>query len=100
MLLAAIYQCTDAIQVVAAGALRGYKDMRAIFERTFVAYWILGVPIGYVLAMTDWVVAPMGVYGFWIGIIIGLTAAAILLGMRLYWIRKQPMSAQLEMAEK
>ncbi len=100
MLLAAVYQCTDAIQVVAAGALRGYKDMRAIFERTFVAYWILGVPVGYVLAMTNWVVEPMGVYGFWIGIIIGLTAAAILLGMRLYWIRKQAIEFQLEMAEK
>lgn len=76
MLLAAVYQCTDAIQVVAAGALRGYKDMRAIFERTFIAYWILGVPIGYILGMTDWIVEPMGAYGFWIGIIIGLSSAA------------------------
>lgn len=40
LLLAAIYQCTDAIQVVAAGALRGYKDMRAIFTE-------LLSPIGY-----------------------------------------------------
>ncbi len=100
MLFAAIYQCTDAIQVIAAGALRGYKDMRAIFERTFIAYWLLGVPIGYLLAMTDWLVAPMGVYGFWIGIIIGLTAAAVFLGMRLHWIRKQPAEFQLAMAEK
>ncbi|WP_028025479.1 MATE family efflux transporter [Enterovibrio calviensis] len=100
MLLAAIYQCTDSIQVVAAGALRGYKDMRAIFERTFIAYWILGVPMGYVLGMTDWIVEPMGAYGFWIGIIIGLTSAAIMLGMRLQWIRKQPDSYQLAMAEK
>ncbi|MDD1791523.1 MATE family efflux transporter [Enterovibrio makurazakiensis] len=100
MLLAAIYQCTDSIQVVAAGALRGYKDMRAIFERTFIAYWILGVPMGYVLGMTDWIVEPMGAYGFWIGIIIGLTSAAIMLGMRLQWIRRQPDSYQLAMAEK
>ncbi|KXF80495.1 MATE family efflux transporter [Enterovibrio coralii] len=100
MLLAAVYQCTDSIQVVAAGALRGYKDMRAIFERTFVAYWILGVPMGYILGMTDWIVEPMGAYGFWIGIIIGLTSAAIMLGMRLYWIRKQPDEFQLAMAEK
>lgn len=100
MLLAAVYQCTDSIQVVASGALRGYKDMRAIFERTFVAYWIFGVPIGYVLAMTDWIVAPMGVYGFWIGIIIGLSTAAVLLGMRLQWIQKQPDQFQLNMGEK
>ncbi|PKF48979.1 MATE family efflux transporter [Enterovibrio nigricans] len=100
MLLAAVYQCTDSIQVVAAGALRGYKDMRAIFERTFIAYWILGVPMGYILGMTDWIVEPMGAYGFWVGIIIGLTSAAIMLGMRLYWIRKQPVEFQLAMAEK
>lgn len=100
MLLAAVYQCTDAIQVVAAGALRGYKDMRAIFERTFIAYWVLGVPTGYILGMTDWIVAPMGAYGFWVGIIIGLTSAAIMLGMRLHWIRKQSDAFQLAMAEK
>ncbi|GAL08281.1 MATE family of MDR efflux pumps [Photobacterium aphoticum] len=60
LFLAAIYQCTDAIQVVAAGALRGYKDMRAIFVRTFIAYWILGLPIGYTLGITGWFVPPMG----------------------------------------
>ncbi|WP_325892629.1 MATE family efflux transporter [Grimontia sp. NTOU-MAR1] len=100
MLLAAVYQCMDAIQVVAAGALRGYKDMGAIFIRTFIAYWILGVPIGYILGMTDWIVEPMGAYGFWVGIIIGLTSAAIMLGIRLRWIRKQSNEFQLAMAEK
>ncbi len=59
LLLAAIYQCSDAVQVVAAGALRGYKDMRAIFFCTFIAYWLLGLPIGYILGMTDWIVKPM-----------------------------------------
>lgn len=100
MLIAAIYQCMDSIQVVAAGALRGYKDMRAIFERTFIAYWILGVPVGYILGMTNWIVEPMGVYGFWLGIIIGLSSAAVLLGMRLYWIQKQPREIQLAMGAK
>lgn len=100
MLFAAIYQCTDSIQVIAAGALRGYKDTRAIFERTFIAYWVLGVPFGYILGMTDWIIEPIGVYGFWIGIIIGLTAAAILLGMRLRWIRQQSEEFQLALAEK
>ncbi len=100
MLFAAVYQCADAIQVIAAGALRGYKDMRAIFERTFIAYWIFGVPIGYLLAMTNLLIEPMGIYGFWIGIIIGLTVAALFLGKRLYWIRKQPAAFQLATAEK
>ncbi len=100
MLLAAIYQCTDSIQVIAAGALRGYKDMKAIFCLTFVSYWIVGVPLGNILGMTDWIVPAMGAQGFWIGIISGLTTAAILLSLRLYWLRKQSKAFQLSMAEK
>ncbi len=81
LIFAAIYQCTDAIQVIAAGALRGYKDMRAIFNRTFIAYWLLGLPTGYVLGLTDWIVEPMGAQGFWVGFIVGLSSAAIMLGV-------------------
>ena len=96
LFLAAIYQCTDAIQVVAAGALRGYKDMSAIFWITFIAYWLLGLPVGYVLGMTNWITAaPMGPHGFWIGLIIGLTSAAILLGGRLIWLQRQDDAYQL-----
>jgi MATE family multidrug resistance protein len=98
LLLAAIYQVTDAIQVVAAGALRGYKDMSAIFNRTFIAYWILGLPSGYILGMTDWVVEPMGAHGFWMGFIIGLSSAALMLGLRLRWMHKQPDESQLTFA--
>ncbi|USD31243.1 MULTISPECIES: MATE family efflux transporter [Vibrio] len=100
LLFAAIYQVTDAVQVVAAGALRGYKDMSAIFNRTFIAYWILGLPIGYILAMTDWIVQPMGAHGFWIGFIIGLSSAALMLGLRLRWMHRQPNNIQLEFASK
>ncbi|WP_036827063.1 MATE family efflux transporter, partial [Photobacterium sanctipauli] len=98
LFLAAVYQCTDAIQVVAAGALRGYKDMRAIFIRTFIAYWILGLPIGYILGITDWLGEPMGPHGFWIGNIIGLTAAAIMLATRLRWIHRQDDESQIAMS--
>lgn len=98
LFLAAIYQCTDAIQVVAAGALRGYKDMQAIFVCTFIAYWILGLPIGYTLGMTDWIVEAMGPHGFWYGNIIGLTAAAIMLGARMYWVHKQDDAHQIAMS--
>ncbi|WP_100752278.1 MATE family efflux transporter [Vibrio salilacus] len=100
LVLAAVYQVTDAIQVVAAGALRGYKDMAAIFNRTFVAYWVLGLPLGYVLAMTDWIVKPMGAHGFWIGFIIGLSSAALLLGLRLKWLHTQSEDQQLALASK
>lgn len=97
---AAVYQCVDAVQVVAAGALRGYKDMAAIFNRTFISYWILGLPSGYILALTDWVVPAMGAQGFWIGFIIGLTASAITLGWRLRWIHRRPREEQLTFSSR
>ena len=100
LIFAAVYQCTDAIQVIAAGALRGYKDMRSIFNRTFIAYWLLGLPIGYILGMTDWIVEPMGAHGFWIGFIVGLSSAAIMLGMRLHWMHKQSDEVQLEFGSR
>ncbi|WP_413111476.1 MATE family efflux transporter [Thaumasiovibrio sp. DFM-14] len=92
MLMAAIYQISDAVQVIAAGALRGYKDMQAIFVRTFIAYWLIGLPLGYVLGRTDLIVTSMGPYGFWAGTIVGLTVAALLLGQRLHWLQKQDTS--------
>jgi MATE family multidrug resistance protein len=86
---AALYQCVDSIQVIAGGALRGYKEMTAIFIRTLIAYWVVGLPLGYVLAMTDLLTNPLGAKGFWIGITVGLTVAALLLGQRLLTIQKQ-----------
>ncbi|WP_428946017.1 MATE family efflux transporter [Pantoea sp. FN060301] len=98
MLLAAIYQFSDAIQVIGSGILRGYKDTRSIFFITFVAYWVLGLPSGYVLALTDWVVAPMGPAGFWTGFIIGLTSAAVMMVWRILRLQRQPAEAILSRA--
>nr|WP_024967937.1 MATE family efflux transporter [Pantoea sp. IMH] len=95
MLLAAIYQFSDAIQVIGSGILRGYKDTRSIFFITFVAYWVLGLPSGYILALTDWVVAPMGPAGFWTGFIIGLTSAAVMMVWRIIRLQRQPAEAIL-----
>lgn len=89
MLLATIYQFSDTIQVVSAGALRGYKDTKSILYITFVSYWIVGLGVGLILGITDWVVPKMGPYGFWIGFIIGLTTAAVLLAWRLRIIQKR-----------
>lgn len=90
MLLAAIYQISDSVQVIGSGVLRGYKDTRAIFFITLIAYWILGLPCGYLLALTDILVPAMGPSGFWIGFIIGLTFAAIMVVLRIRWLHKQP----------
>jgi MATE family multidrug resistance protein len=100
LLLAAIYQFSDTVQVVAAGALRGYKDMKSIFIRTFISYWIVGLPIGYILGSTDYIFEPMGAHGYWYGFIIGLTVAALLLAKRIKWIHKQDAEVQLEFASR
>jgi MATE family multidrug resistance protein len=83
MLLAALFQFSDAIQVISAGALRGYKDTKSILYITFFSYWVIGLSIGLILGLTDWIIPATGPYGFWIGFIFGLTAAAILLAWRL-----------------
>lgn len=83
LVFAAIYQVSDAIQVNAAGALRGFHDTKVTMVVNFVSYWLIGLGLGYVLTFKDWIVEPMGVSGFWVGIVIGLTLAAILLPLRL-----------------
>ncbi|HEN3366401.1 TPA: MATE family efflux transporter [Yersinia enterocolitica] len=98
MLLAALYQLSDAIQVIGSGVLRGYKDTRSIFFITFTAYWLLGLPTGYVLGLTDYIVPAMGPSGFWIGFVIGLTSAAILMALRIRWLQKQPPAFILQKA--
>lgn len=100
MLLAAIYQISDSVQVIGSGILRGYKDTRAIFYITFTAYWVLGLPCGYILALTDVVVDKMGPAGFWIGFIIGLTAAAVLMMLRVRWLQRQPPELILQRAAR
>lgn len=100
MLLAAIYQLSDSIQVVGSGILRGYKDTRSIFFITFTAYWVLGLPCGYILALTDIVVPRMGPAGFWMGFIIGLTSAAILMMLRMRFLQRQPSAIILARASR
>ncbi|MGX9416138.1 MATE family efflux transporter [Vibrio sp. WJH972] len=95
LFLAAIYQCTDSIQVICGGVLRGYKDMKAILVRTLVSYWVFGLPSGYILGMTDWIVPHMGAFGFWIGFVVGLSVSAILLGLRLKEIFKRQLAMNI-----
>ncbi|RKF20048.1 MATE family efflux transporter [Alginatibacterium sediminis] len=84
MLMAASYQLPDFLQVVAAGALRGYQDTKYVMMVTMLSFWPLGLGIGSILAFTDWVTSePMGVYGFWVAMIIALTCCCLSLVVRL-----------------
>ena len=91
LLFAALYQISDALQVCANGCLRGFEDTGKPMLMTLFAYWGVGLPLGYSLGLTDWLVPAMGPAGFWIGLVAGLTVAAVLLGLRLRWRMKQPL---------
>jgi MATE family multidrug resistance protein len=78
LVLAAIFQFSDGIQVAANGALRGLKDTTVPMAITALAYWGIGMPVGWWLAFP----AGHGARGMWMGLIAGLTAAAVLLFMR------------------
>lgn len=71
LLFAAIWQLVDAAQVTGIGALRGYKITIAPMLLVFAAFWLFGIPLGAWLGYTG-ITAPMGVYGFWIGLVTGL----------------------------
>jgi len=78
LLVAAVFQISDGIQVVVLGALRGLQDVKIPMYITFVAYWIIGFPISFFLGKyTD-----LKSVGVWIGLLAGLTAAALFLYIR------------------
>jgi len=76
--IASIFQIADGTQAVGIGILRGLTDVKGPTVITFIAYWILGLPIGYVLGF----MFDMSVQGVWVGLLIGLTASATMLTLR------------------
>lgn len=78
MVLAAAFQFSDGIQAASAGALRGLKDTRLPAIITVLSYWGLGMPLGYWMG----IVQGQGAHGMWYGLILGLTAAALMLTIR------------------
>ncbi len=83
LVYSALFQFSDAIQVTAAGALRGYQDTRVTMILTLFAYWGIGLPVGYLLGLTDWFGEPSGPSGLWQGLVVGLTCAGGMLAVRL-----------------
>lgn len=88
LLIAAIYQVSDSIQVVCSGCLRGYGDTKTCLFVSLFSYWVVAYPLGYVLSMTDIVFSDLGVKGFWYAVVTGLSIACILFYMRLHHLNK------------
>jgi MATE family multidrug resistance protein len=85
LLVAAVFQISDGIQVVVLGALRGLQDVKIPMYITFVAYWLIGFPISYYLGEYT----ELKAVGVWLGLLAGLTAAALFLFIRFNYITKK-----------
>ena len=85
LLVAAVFQISDGIQVVVLGALRGLQDVKIPMYITFVAYWVIGFPISYYLGECT----QLKAVGVWIGLLAGLTAAALFLFIRFHYLTKK-----------
>jgi MATE family multidrug resistance protein len=85
LLFAAVFQISDATQATGAGLLRGIKDVKLPTLLVTLAYWVIGLPVGWLFAFHY----HMGAAGMWLGLIIGLTLASVFLGSRfLNMVRK------------
>jgi MATE family, multidrug efflux pump len=90
LVLAGLFQFSDGLQVAAGGALRGLKDTRLPMLITAFAYWGVGMPVGWWLAFR----AELGARGMWMGLIAGLSMAAVLLTTR-FWRLARAMPAAI-----
>ncbi len=82
LLIAGLFQLSDGFQVVVLGALRGLQDVKIPTVITFIAYWIVGFPISFLLGKTF----GFGSQGIWIGLLMGLTVSAVLLYLRFNYL--------------
>lgn len=85
LIIAAFFQLFDGTQVVGLGVLRGMGDVNIPTFITFIAYWIIGLPVGYLLGIK----LNMGVEGVWYGLVLGLLTASILLFIRFQLISQK-----------
>ncbi|AXP83035.1 Multidrug resistance protein NorM [Mariniflexile rhizosphaerae] len=85
LIAAAIFQISDSIQVIVLGALRGLQDVKIPTIITFFSYWLIGFPISWFLGKET----AFGSFGIWLGLLAGLTTAAILLYIRFNYLTKK-----------
>jgi MATE family multidrug resistance protein len=85
LIIAAVFQISDSVQVIVLGALRGLQDAKMPTIITFVSYWLIGFPISWFLGSED----VYGSIGIWVGLCAGLSIAAILLYIRFNYLTKK-----------
>lgn len=85
LVLAAFFQISDGLQSAGMGLLRGMKDVKIPSLVAFISYWIIGIPVSYIMGF----VLDFGINGVWIGFIVGLSLAAALIIKRFFGILKK-----------
>jgi MATE family multidrug resistance protein len=90
---AAIFQYSDGIQICAAGALRGLKDTMVPMFYTMISFWLIGLTVGYYLTFGR----GLGPAGMWIGMIAGLSVAAVLMVARFLQHSRRLVDARIEL---
>jgi len=85
LVVAAIFQLSDGLQVVLLGGLRGLQDVKIPTWICFIAYWLVGFPVCYYLGKEE----TLGVTGIWIGLFAGLTSSAFMLYIRFNYLTKK-----------
>jgi MATE family multidrug resistance protein len=78
LLIAALFQLSDGLQCVSLGILRGISDTKVPTIVTVIAYWVIGIPVGWWLAQSF----NLSLYGIWFGLTLGLTFSAVMLSIR------------------
>jgi len=82
LVVAALFQLSDGIQVTILGALRGLQDVNIPTFICFIAYWVIGFPVMWYLGKAE----QMGTTGIWIGLLVGLTASAVMMYFRFNYL--------------
>ncbi|MGB8000348.1 MAG: MATE family efflux transporter [Anaerobacillus sp.] len=84
LIYAIFFQLSDAVAAPIQGALRGYKDVNVTLVMSLIAYWLIGLPSGFLLAKYT----AFGPYGYWVGLSTGLFVAAVTLYIRLRSVQR------------
>ncbi|MUP44208.1 MATE family efflux transporter [Gramella sp. BOM4] len=85
LIIAALFQLSDGVQVVILGALRGLQDVKIPTIICFISYWVIGFPVSFYFGQAE----NLGSMGIWLGLLAGLTSSAILLYFRFNYLSKK-----------
>ncbi len=90
LIIAALFQLSDGVQVVILGALRGLQDVKIPTVICFISYWIIGFPVSYYFGQAE----RWGSMGIWLGLLAGLTSSALLLYFRFNYLSQKLISTK------